>query len=174
MPVAPQDKTWDWKPDNKGVAFVVFFVQWHIYSVSVNFFFFLSSIWTCQYDSKMNLGTKNQTTKVWLLFVFHSVPHLVKVALNRGKVSISLQHSWLSVLHCIRCSLYTLHCIKVDWLNHLYAAAANRLFMVPHLIGGWSAYKDVRICLFHHMHAHTHACMHTHMHTHSRITGIRN
>ena len=39
MPVAPQDKPWDWKPDNKGVAFVVFFVQWHIYSVSVNILF---------------------------------------------------------------------------------------------------------------------------------------
>ena len=32
--------------------------------------------------------------------------------------------------------------------------------MVPHLIRAWSAYKDIRIHLFHLTHTHTHT--HTH------------
>ena len=115
---------------------------------------------------RWTLALKTRQQRCGSCLFFHSVPHLVKVALNRGKVRISLRQSWLSVLDCICHSLYTLHCIKVDWLNHLYAATANRLLMVPRLIGGWSVHKDIRICLFHHMHARTHACMHTHTHTH--------
>ena len=49
----------------------------------------------------------------------------------------------------------------------------NRLFMVPHRIRAWSAYKDIRMCSFHHTHtcmytpACTHTCMHTRMHVHT-------
>ena len=53
----------------------------------------------------------------------------------------------------------------------------NRLFMAPHLVRAWSAYKDMRIHTHTHTHTHTsmHAPMHirinsfTHTHTHSQI-----
>ena len=43
----------------------------------------------------------------------------------------------------------------------------NRLFMVPHLVSAQSAYRDIRICSFHHTHTHTHThrCMRTHTQT---------
>ena len=37
--------------------------------------------------------------------------------------------------------------------------------MMPHLVRAQSAYKDIRICLFHH--ARTHACTYTRTHTHT-------
>ena len=59
--------------------------------------------------------------------------------------------------------------------------------MAPHLVRVHTAYKDIRICSFHHTHtytrarAHTHICAltpqtharthtHTHTHTHTRKT----
>ena len=63
----------------------------------------------------------------------------------------------------------------------------NRLFVAPHRVRAWSAYKDVRICTFCHARMHpphtlflthildtctpTHACMHTRMHacTHTHV-----
>ena len=48
----------------------------------------------------------------------------------------------------------------------------NRLFMVPHLVSAQSAYRDIKICSFHHTHTHTHThthrCMRTHTQTHAR------
>ena len=48
--------------------------------------------------------------------------------------------------------------------------------MVPHLVRAQSAYKDIRICSFHHTHtlshthARTHARAHTHTHTHTHTS----
>ena len=33
--------------------------------------------------------------------------------------------------------------------------------MAPHLVRAWSTHKDIRICSFHHTHAHAHTRVHT-------------
>ena len=55
----------------------------------------------------------------------------------------------------------TLACCKYTFDNN----NNNRLFMAPHLVRAQSAYKDIRICSFHH--THIHACMHIHKYTHT-------
>ena len=53
---------------------------------------------------------------------------------------------------------------------------SHRLFVAPHLIRAQSAYKDIRIHSFHHMHthqdtpAHTNTHLRTHIHTHTHTT----
>ena len=39
--------------------------------------------------------------------------------------------------------------------SHVQHKNNNRLFMAPHLIRAWSAYTDIRVLSFHHIHTHT-------------------
>ena len=72
----------------------------------------------------------------------------------------SKPHNWawrilLACLQCLLCSEYHLNKACQYHLNNTSNNNNNR-FIAPHLIRALSAYKDIRICSFHHTHPHTH------------------